>query len=313
MRPLDPTPRDAEDTPWERAVLLAGTQGGAIDHGQLLACDVGRMAVQRLRERGHLHDRHLGVYALGRPTLGPYGEAWAAVLAAGDRGALARWSAAAAVRAAGWTTRPQIVVVGGPLRLEGVDVFRTRRLDEREVARDRNGLPCTWWPRTVTDMAAGCSVHELQGVLDRLDRGGLLDLAVLDDAIARARGRRGLPKLHRALEPFTSIPEADYRSLLERFSAMVLHPAGLSDHEPNGRVDLEDGRRIHVDILFRRDRLAVEVDGRDSHTRAAQFAEDRYRDRELQKLGYRVLRFAWYDVLHRPQVVLRDIRACLGR
>lgn len=313
VRPLDHSPRDLEDTPWGRAVVLAGTQGGAIAHRQLLASDLGRMGVQRLRDRGHLHDRHLGVYALGRPVLGPYGKAWAAVLAAGDRGVLARWSAAAAVRTAGWTTRPQIVVVGGPLRLEGVDVFRTRRLDEREIARDRNGLRCTWWPRTVTDMAAGCSVHELQGVLDRLDRGGLLDLDVLDAAIAAARGRRGLPKLHRALEPFTSIPDADYRSLLERFSAMVLHPAGLGDHEPNGAVELGDGHEILVDILFRDARLAVEVDGRDSHTRAAQFAEDRRRDRELQKLGFRVLRFAWYDVLHRPQVVLRDIRACLGR
>jgi hypothetical protein len=274
---------------------------------------VSRTGIDRERGRGHLHDRHLGVYALGRPRLTAYGEAWAAVLAAGERGVLTRWSAAAAIGAAAVPARPQIVVVGGPLRLRGVDVFRTRRLHRDEIAVDDAGLRRTRWPRTVTDMAAGSSIRELQGVLDRLDRAGHLDLATLDAAITRGRGRRGMRKLHRALEPFTSIPDADYRSMLERFSAMVLHPAGLSDHEVNGPVRLGDGQKIHVDILFRSARLAIEVDGRDSHTRAAQFAVDRRRDRELQKLGYRVLRFSWHDVVHRPHVVLRDIRTFLRR
>lgn len=271
-----------------------------------------RSAIDARRRRGDLVPRHHGVYMLGRTGLGRYGETWAAALAAAGRGALGRWSAIAALDGAGWPDPPQLVLAGGPQRLRGVDWRRTRSLPPSDVYVDAAGLAFTWWPRTLTDLAATASVTELQGVLDRLERRGLLDLPVLEEAIARGRGRAGLRKLRRALEPYTSIPEAEYLSLLERFSAMVLHPAGLTDHEVNGAVLLGNGRAIRVDILFRTARVAVEVDGRDSHDRSSQFVADRERDRELQKLGYATPRFAWTDVVRRPQVMLADIAACLA-
>jgi very-short-patch-repair endonuclease len=252
------------------------------------------------------------VYALGRPGLGPYGEAWAAALAAGDRGALTGWSAAALMSLAEWPRRPELLVVGGSLRLHGARVLRTRSLAPDEIIEDAAGLRFTAWPRTVTDLAARSSVAELQTVLDALDRRGLLHLPTLHAAIRRACGREGLPKLRRALEPFTTLPDADYRSLLERFGAMLLRSRALAEHEVNGPVDLPSGRRIHVDVLFRDAMVAVEIDGRDSHDRAVQFGIDRERDRELQKLGYRVLRFTWEDVMPNPRRVIRDIRALLG-
>lgn len=293
-------------------MIRAEAQGGAISYEQLRECGVSHATIQRRRRAGHLHNRHVGVYALGRPGLTPYGKTWAASLAAGGRGSVTGWSAAAHLGLNSWPARPELLVIGGPLRLHGVRVFRTRRLDPGETRTDSAGLRFTAWPRMVTDLAARSTVRELQDVLDMLERKRLLELAVLDDAIVRARGRRGLRKLGAALEPWTSIPEADYRSLLERFSTMVVRPADLPSHEVNGGVVLLSGPTIHVDLLFRSAKLAVEVDGRDTHTRAAQFETDRRRDRELQKLGYRVLRFTWRDVRERPEHVLRDIRAILA-
>lgn len=302
---------DDTATPWRAAIARAERQGGAIEFRQLLACGISQSGVLRRRVNGTLHERHHGVYALGRPTLDAFGEAWAAVLAARGRGVLTRWSALAHVGAWPWPARPQLLVVGGPLHLGGVDVHRTRRLAPDEIAADPSCLRCTWWPRTIIDLAARSSIAELQDALNALERRKLLHVPLLEQAIVHARGRRGLRKLRSALEPWTTIPDADYRSLLERFSAMLLRRRDLPPHEVNGPVRLANGAVIRVDLLFRDARLAVEVDGRDSHTRGEQFAIDRWRDRELQKLGFHVLRFTWQDIRRHPKRVLDDITAFL--
>lgn len=292
---------------------MAEPQGDAISWCQLLACGLTDPMIRGRVARGDLHRRHRAVYALGpRPRLSPYGESWLAALAAGDRGGLGGWSAAAAVGAADWPAHPEIIVVGGPLHVPGVTVLRTRTLDPADIYVDAAGLPFTWWPRTLTDLAARASVAELQGVLDRLERRGLLDLPQLDAAIGAARGRDGIAKLRRALVPWTTIPEAEYLSLLERFGALLLAAGDLPPHEMNGKVRLAGGRTIRVDVLFRGPRVAMELDGRDSHDRSVQFTTDRERDRELQKLGYLTPRFTWQDVRHRPGGVLGDLRALIA-
>jgi hypothetical protein len=259
--------------------------------------------------RGDLWRRHRGAYVLGRASLTAFGENCAAALAVGARGALGHWSAAAALGAGAWPTMPQLVLLGGGVDLDGVEIHRTRALPESDISTNSTGIRATWWPRTTVDLAERCAPAELQTLLDRFERLSLLDVDVLQQAMTT--GRRGLPKLHRALEPFTTIPTAEYLSLLERFAASILHPAGI-DAEVNGRVALLDGASIRVDLLLRAQRVAIEVDGRDSHDRTGQFVTDRWRDRELQKLGFRVLRFTWHDVMYRPQHVLRDVRETLA-
>lgn len=297
---------------WRRAIARAEAQGGAISHEQLVHAGLSGSAITRRCTSGDLHPRHIGVYALGRPHLTPYGATFAATLAARGRGVAMCWSAAAIMDVAHWPAQPQLLVRGGALRLAGVRVRRTRSLTHDEVYVDRNGLPFTWWPRTLTDLAARSSVAELQTVLDRLERRKDLDPAVAEHAIARARGRDGLPKLRRALEPYLLVTDAEYQSLLERLSAMLLADAGLGDHEVQGPVTLPNGRAVRIDVIFRDRRVAIEVDGRNVHERSSQWGSDQERDRELQKLGFRVLRFTWQDVKFRPQMVVRDIRAFVG-
>ncbi len=303
-------PADTPD-PWQQAVRLADAQGGAVDHAQLRGCGLSPSAIAWRCKRRDLVRRHRGVYILGRATLTAFGENCAASLAAGKRGALGLWSAAAAVGIGAWPATPQLIVVGGGLDLKDVDVRRTRQLRTDETVTNATGIRATHWPRIPIDLAEDSSVAELQTVIDNLERAHLLDVGVLRQAMKQANGKTGLRKLNCALEPFTTIPEAEYLSLLERFTAMVLQPAGLPA-EINGRVTLQDGQTVRVDVLLREQRIAIEVDGRDSHDRSLQFATDRYRDRELQKLGYRVLRFTWQDVMYRPEQVLRDIRAVLA-
>jgi very-short-patch-repair endonuclease len=303
-------------TGWERALGIARRQGGAAGRRQLLEAGLSTSAIDRRRRSGSLHDRHPAVYAVGRPELSPYGEAHAAVLATCGRGALGGASALALVGAAPWPAVPQVLVVGGPLRLSGAAVRRTRRLPEADLRRDRHGLVACRWPRALVDLAAVVPVAGLQDHLDGLERIGLLDVPLLQELVARQRWP-GVPKLRRAWEPFLTISGEEYRSLLERFTTRVLRRAGVDGFRVNAPLTLADGRRVVPDLWFAEHRLAVELDGRSTHARARAFEADRRRDRELLKAGIRTARFAWQDVRFRPTDVCRDIddllRAARGR
>lgn len=60
-------------------------------------------------------------------------------------------------------------------------------------------------------------------------------------------------------------------------------------------------------------RLVVEIDGAQFHTSREQFEEDRRRDAQLSRLGYRVLRFSYTQVSDRWDEVLAAIGAAIGR
>jgi very-short-patch-repair endonuclease len=84
-------------------------------------------------------------------------------------------------------------------------------------------------------------------------------------------------------------------------------------------VQASSGCRIHewiadmrVDFLIG-DRLVIEVDGREFHGDHLGFENDRSRDARLSSLGYRVLRFSYAQVVHRPEEVLTAIRAAIAR
>jgi hypothetical protein len=66
-----------------------------------------------------------------------------------------------------------------------------------------------------------------------------------------------------------------------------------------------------VDLLVE-GRLVVEIDGLAYHSDGRQFAADRRRDAELQRLGYRVVRFTWLDAVRRPEYVVGVVQALLA-
>jgi very-short-patch-repair endonuclease len=51
-----------------------------------------------------------------------------------------------------------------------------------------------------------------------------------------------------------------------------------------------------VDFLWRRERLVVETDGRETHLTRAAFERDRAKDAKLTLAGYRVVRFTYRQV-----------------
>jgi very-short-patch-repair endonuclease len=65
---------------------------------------------------------------------------------------------------------------------------------------------------------------------------------------------------------------------------------GLPAPRCNVPVRLVDGERIEVDFLWDEQRFVLEADSRDFHATDVAFRRDRWRDRELMRVGYASLR-----------------------
>ena len=296
----------------------AGHQGEVVARRQLVAAGMTRSAIEHRSRRGDLHTKHPGVFALGRPDVSEYGRAWAAWLATHGRSrdghvrALTGRSAAALTGHLPFPLVHEVVVLGAHLHVDGISVHRTRDLPPEDLLVDDQGLVITAWPRMLIDLTPSASVALLEDVLASLAEAAVLDLDVLDARLARAPGR-ATRKLARATEDYRGLSDGEHRSLLERLADRVLVRAGLPRPEMNGPVLLPDGRTVHVDLLYRDAKVAIEIDGRAWHTRGADFETDRIRDRQLQLLGFVVPRFAGREVRRAPGRLVRDVRPLLTR
>lgn len=295
-----------------RVLALARRQGGVVARRQLVP-PLASSTVAHLERTGRLHRVHRGVYAVGRPELTRSGREWAAVLAAGPAAALCRRTAAAAMELLEWEGAVEVAVPGSGRRVPGVLVFRRRTIGPDDLVHPRRGAPHLAWLPTVLDLATFAGVPLLESVLERSEARGLLDLGALEAALARGTGRRGADDLRMAMDLFLDVPEGERRSLLEHLGARVVARSDLPRPELNARVPVGPGRGYVIDLAWPSLRVAVELDGRRWHGGARSFQHDRERDRELTKSGWVVLRFTHRDVRHRPEVVVRDIRAVLDR
>lgn len=112
--------------------------------------------------------------------------------------------------------------------------------------------------------------------------------------------------LARALAP--AAPADGARSAAERFLYRFLEsiPETAGRFELNGCLDFRFGRQpAEVDLLCRRPKIAVELDGYHHFREAADYRRDRHKDWELQRRGFLVLRFLAEDVF--PEIeTIRD-------
>lgn len=68
-----------------------------------------------------------------------------------------------------------------------------------------------------------------------------------------------------------------------------------------------DGQLFFIDIAFKRQKLAIEIDGRRHETDEDLFESDRWRQNALVADGWRVLRFTWAMLRDHPEVFVRAI------
>lgn len=286
---------------------IAAEQNAVITTRQLTSCGLDSKMIARREGRSQLHRVHRGVYAVGTGVLTLRGELTAGVLACGDDAVLAHHAAGAWWEMLAWDGRDVEVIVP---RAAGRGLRRIRprwssSLDGRDVWQ-RDNIRVTSPARTILDLAADMAPRALRRMVRQALAEGRVSIRQLNDVLTRAPRHPGAAKL-RAVVADGHVPT---RSDLEDLGLDLLDAAGIERPEINPRLEL-DGRAIRPDMLWRRQRLVVELDGSRWHHDPLTRQDDAERQAILEAHGYRVLRVTWRQIVNQPRQTLRRIRAAL--
>jgi hypothetical protein len=165
-------------------------------------------------------------------------------------------------------------------------------------------LPIVPLPEALLAAAPLLSRNALRLVLARAEYERLLDRSALE-AVLRA-GRPGTPALRAAVD--AHLPAlAGCANERERDFVLLCERERLPIPAPNARIG-----RHRPDMLWREQRLIVEIDGRGAHSTPAQLGADARRQAELERLGYTVLRFPAAAVSAEAEGVAAAVRQRLG-
>lgn len=164
--------------------------------------------------------------------------------------------------------------------------------------------------RTLLDV---CAVGDDLEALTALDEIRRLRLATWDDLWATrhllcGRGRPGADRYRRTLATRGGRRVPD--TLFARLFLLLLAEAGLPEPDAELAV-VAGGRKYRLDLAYRAERLAVELDGR-GHLAERAFEADRARDARLAAAGWRVLRYTWRRFQDQPIEIAGEIRAALA-
>lgn len=284
---------------------LAARQWGVVARSQLLDAGVPRTTIGDRVRNGRLIQLHRGVYAVGHRQLRREGCWLAAVLAVGPGAVLSHRDAAGLhdLRAANHI-RVDVSTTRQPRAIRGVAIHRTRTLDARDITTVR-GIPTTTVARTLVDLAGVVSHTHLARAIKEAELRNAFDLATVEAAMVRTRGRRGpgLRALREAIQERKELSATHTHSILEDAFLRLLRGASLPIPATNANVE-----GLWVDAAWRVHRLVVELDGWASHHTRQAFEVDRERDATLTAAGWRTVRFTYAHVVGRPDHVVSTLR-----
>jgi very-short-patch-repair endonuclease len=293
---------------------LAERQDGVVSRLQLRAIAFSDRAIERAVEAERLHRIFRGAYAVGRPDIGPLGRLRAATLACGDGAVISHRSAGALL---GLLDKgPAVIdVIAPPSRGRKIDGVRFHRVrtPRRDEVGTVDGIPCTSPARTLVDLAGTVGDWTLRSCFERTAQRKMLDIPAIEASMDP--GRRGNRSLRALIDEWRrAAPVAKQGKLKSPLEAKVL-PLVLRRNLPtpllNAPVEIASGR-IEVDFLWPAQRLVVEADSRDFHGTDLAFERDRWRDRELFRVGYSTLRITHHQAERETAAVADAIAARLA-
>lgn len=276
----------------QRVAAIAEVQRGVVSRAQLRQAALSHDAIDRMAAKGRLHRIFRGVFAVGHRELPPWALETAALLAVGPEAVLSHLSAGAL-----WGLLPALqpddgvdVLRSGPrMQRRGIRVHRTSRVEPRDV-RVRDGLPVTSPARTLLDLAEVVPIRRLERALDEAIVQRLVRPAQVEDALARASGRHGAPKLAAVLG---TAGRTRTRSEAEERLLALIRQAEIPAPETNARIG-----GFEVDFLWRDQGLVLELDGYRFHSTRSAFERDRRKGAVLTAGGLRVMHATWLQAEH---------------
>jgi very-short-patch-repair endonuclease len=289
-----------------------------VSRRQLRRLGLDDATVKREIAAARLHRIFRGVYAVGHIRRDGHSRLMAAVLACGEGAVVSHRSAGALL---GLLDKGPVVidVIALPSRgrkIDGIYLHRVRppRLEETGTF---DGIPCTSSARTLVDLAGVVGERTLRSAFERVaaQRRQMLDISAIERSIdPRRRGMKVLQKLideWRGAAPLLG-KRGRLKSPLEAKVLPLLVQRDLPPPLFNAPVDIANGR-IEVDFLWPDHRFALEADSRDFHGAALAFERDRWRDRELMRAGYAVLRVTSLQAEREAEAIAETVAARLTR
>ncbi len=262
---------------------------------------MSKATTARALRSGRLHPLYPAVFSVGHTALPEEGRLLAALLHCGPGAALSHLTAAW-----WWGLVPQpppaihVSTPAGTRSSSGILVHHPRNFDVVE----HRGLAITTVARAIVDSTPSLSDLALRRALAEAEYRRLLGLA--DVGAELRRGRRGATRVRRALA--THMPQlARTRNDLEAGFLLLCERHAIPIPEPNAPL-----LGYEIDALWRRELVAVELDGGDAHSSPARMKADRARDLRLRRAGYVVLRYTWDQVAREAGAVAADLRRALA-
>ena len=285
----------------ERVARVAARQFGRVSWAQLVRLGISDSTIALWVGQGYLYRVLPRVYAVGHRARTAEAGLAAAVLYAGPGAMLSHATAAWWVGLA--DSEPHLIHVSTPRRcrsLPGIRVY-PRRAIERQW---RNRLPVTPFTQTLIDYAGQVSLTKLRRALAKADYDGGLNVGAIQAELGHGRPgsaalrcalRRHHPRLGRT------------RSGLEIVFADLCEQARVPLPEINADV-----AGWTVDALWRKERVAVEVDGWRNHRTPAQIRRDRRKEFALRAARFVVLRYSDDQVDLEGPAVMAEIQRSLS-
>lgn len=279
--------------PSPQLLRLASLQAGVLSIEQAAGHGLGRHPVARLIDAGQWRRLDRGIVYVRDEDPPWLASAWAGVLLGGDQ---ARIGGAGAGHLHGLLAKAPEVV---PVLVRHETVLRSRPPWEfqRERAGVRSGRTVGGPPRltmedTVLDLCQEAGVERVVHLVTQAVQQRLTSVERLQRALAsrqRVRHRRLIEHLLADVAEGAESPlEVTYLNDVERAHGL-----------PRGERQRHSGGNPHIrDVLYRRYRTVVELDGRLGHEGMGRF-RDMGRDNAAAVAGEASLRYGWGDVAGR--------------
>lgn len=184
-------------------------------------------------------------------------------------------------------------------------VHQTHKFGTADLATHL-GIPVTSPARRLIDVAGVADAETMRYALDSCLRRRLFTLTRLRWQIRQSGRRRGIAELRQMIDGAV-IPH----SLFERKFLRLIDSSPLE--MPQRQYRIYDGDQFlgQVDFCYPDARLVIETDGRKWHVDDDAFQKSRDRRNAQVSRGWRILHVTWWDLTHRPEKVVEDIRRAL--
>lgn len=194
-----------------------------------------------------------------------------------------------------------------PIKIRGVRVHRTIRLQEDDIA-ERRGIPCTSFERTLCDCTTRLSEYQLGRVLDDGLRRNVASLARLRSCAERLESAKGrhMSKIRSLL----AVRDPNYNPGGSRSELNILDLVRSADlPEPIQQFEVRvKGKTYYLDYAWPEYVAYCEWYGLPWHIGATAVAHDSQRITDMSGIGWRPVIFT---EISSPKSVIRDIRNAL--